>query len=889
MARLWQCGFELNSTTAGVEFDSITGAPTIQTSVVLHGAYALQANPSATTAFLTHQYAGTGNTNNTYVRAYIRFASFPTANNISILLIRSAAAGNNVIIHADTNGALSITNEQAASVQVGNKTGGLLLNTWYRVELSYTYATGAVSGFLAIGDGTSTPFGVGTANASIDTNTIRLGAIDSATMNMYADNVAINDDTGTSQNSIPGPGAIVHLKPNAAGDSNGFTVQVGGTAGAANNFTRVQETTPDDATTYNAAALLNAEDLFNVDNFTGGAFSSINVVAVGVRMADLVAGDATTGVKLEIEKTASGTKTQSANLIPNSTSFLTNTATAPRNYPLITYTNPDGGAWTQAFLDSMQIGYINDTVGVQSVAISTIWVSIDYTQAAYGTTTSTSSTSASTTSTSISSTSSSTSSTSTSFSSTSTSLSTSSTSYSMSITTGSTSSTSSSISSTSISSTSASTSISSTSSSISSTSVSSTSMSSTSSSSSISSTSSSISSTSSSISSTSASTSSTSFSSTSSSSSTSTTAIPTNLIYSYQDQAQFTTIRQFTKTGAWVCPAGVTSVKVECWGGGASGGATTAGDAGGGGGGAYARLNALAVTAGTSYTVTVGTGGAAKSPTGNGNAGNDSWFSTSATVLAKAGSGGLQSGSGGSGGAGGLASGSIGDVTFDGGTGGADTAGNLGGGGGGGGAGDSSPGGVGGVSSVGTGGAAGRMGATTGGTGGAGAGSAGTGPPGRAIGGGGGGAATTSGGASGAGAAGMVQLTYTVTGVPPTTGVSVTNNFSNVNASDVDGDDGDYFIEYGSEYMIREYKKKWINNTDVPTFTWRGRSTVSTIVSPMLVQIYNQNSAAWETLAVANKVPADTDFSVTVSQTTNVSNYYDSNLIVTFRSYQLVV
>lgn len=148
-----------------------------------------------------------------------------------------------------------------------------------------------------------------------------------------------------------------------------------------------------------------------------------------------------------------------------------------------------------------------------------------------GTTTSTSS--ISTTSSSISTTSAS--STSSSISTTSNSTSTSSTSSSISSTSSSISSTSSSVSSTSASSTSASTSISSTSSSISSTSFSSTSMSSTSSSTSISSTSSSISSTSSSISSTSSSVSSTSQSSTSSSSSTSTTAIPTNLIYSYQD------------------------------------------------------------------------------------------------------------------------------------------------------------------------------------------------------------------------------------------------------------------------------------------------------------------------------------------------------------------
>lgn len=661
MARLWQCGFELNSTTAGVEFDSITGSPTVQTSTVRNGTYALQANVSATTAFLTQQYAGTGNTNNSYVRAYIRFASFPTANNISIFLIRSAAAGNNLIIHADTNGALSITNEQAGSAQVGNKSAGLTLNTWYRIELAYTFSTGAVRAYISLGDGAPQLFAQGTANASIDTNTLRVGVIDSATANMFIDDVAINDNTGTSQTDIPGPGAIVHLKPNAAGDINGFSVQVGGTAGSANNFTRVNEIPPDDATSYNGGALLNAEDLFNCDNFTGGAFRAISVVAVGIRAADLISADATVGLKAEITKTSGGTKSQSANIIPNSTSFQTNSAASPRNYPLVTYNDPDGVPWGQSTLDSMQIGYTEDTTGVQTIAVTNVWASVDYVPQLMNTTTSTSSTSASTISTS--STSSSVSSTSSSISSTSTSNSTSSTSQSTSSTSSSISSTSSSTSSTSQSSTSSSTSISSTSSSISSTSTSSTSISSTSSSTSISSTSSSISSTSSSVSSTSHSTSSTSFSSTSSSSSTSTTTFPPpNVDYDYQDSLVLT---------------------------------TSAADL-------QSDLNAYQV-------------------------------------------------------------------------------------------------------------------------------------------------------------------------------------------SNLSTDDGDYFIQRGSKFTALHFQRQATSNTQNINIIWKGRSTESSIVSPIYLQVFNLNSAQWETLDYDNTKPADTDYILWFNITSNLSNYYDSTNQVTCRIYQQVI
>lgn len=64
-------------------------------------------------------------------------------------------------------------------------------------------------------------------------------------------------------------------------------------------------------------------------------------------------------------------------------------------------------------------------------------------------------------------------------------------------------------------------------------------------------------------------------------------------------------------TYSWTCPAGVTCVKVECWGGGGKGGSMNMnglGGAGGGGGGAYAR-SMLTVVPFHTYTVIVGAGG----------------------------------------------------------------------------------------------------------------------------------------------------------------------------------------------------------------------------------------------------------------------------------------
>ena len=66
----------------------------------------------------------------------------------------------------------------------------------------------------------------------------------------------------------------------------------------------------------------------------------------------------------------------------------------------------------------------------------------------------------------------------------------------------------------------------------------------------------------------------------------------------------------YDSSTTWLCPVGVTSVDVECWGGGgAAGFPTTKGTTGAGGGGAYSKKLSIATTPGNNYTVTVGAGG----------------------------------------------------------------------------------------------------------------------------------------------------------------------------------------------------------------------------------------------------------------------------------------
>jgi hypothetical protein len=231
----------------------------------------------------------------------------------------------------------------------------------------------------------------------------------------------------------------------------------------------------------------------------------------------------------------------------------------------------------------------------------------------------------------------------------------------------------------------------------------------------------------------------------------------------------------FTSPGAgsWLVPAGVTSIKAECWGSGAGG----APGGGGGGGGEYAMEPSLTVTAGTRVPFSIGTGGSgAGQLPGYGTIqqrnGNATTFGSAATtttvVTAHGGSTGLLGGT--TSGAGGF--GSSNSTHFTGGAGG--TAPNTGGGGGGSSGGTAANGNLGFNASGSTGGA-GASAPAGGGAGGAGAPLSGWPGAGSSPGGGGGGGFSSSyNGGGGNGAAGQVRITYIVAAGAPVAGGQTT-------------------------------------------------------------------------------------------------------------------
>lgn len=373
MARLWQSGPHLSSITGDVEFTTVSGTVSIQNTVTRIGPFAIRTNPTAGTAFVRQLLYTADSSTNVFFRAYVRFATFPGADATICRIVNLAndpgaqfrfIASTSKIVMLDANG-----------TAVGSPSATLSTNTWYRLELNLDGGSnpGSLTGKL---DGTT--FATGAAPAQFPWQRVLWGTVTSVTMDAFWCDIAVNDSSGSVQNSWPGSGVVKAIFPDSTGDANGWN-NTANTAGSTSNWQLVDEIPPNDATDMVQTGTLNAEDMYNMGASGLGASDTVNCVMIGARYRNNLA-DTLAAMKVQVKKTSGGTILQSAALIPNDTSWQSLTPNQPRIYPIIMYLDPDNTvAWTQATLDTMQVGQKLTATGTNRVQVTTVWASIDYT------------------------------------------------------------------------------------------------------------------------------------------------------------------------------------------------------------------------------------------------------------------------------------------------------------------------------------------------------------------------------------------------------------------------------------------------------------------------------------------------------------------------------
>jgi len=89
-------------------------------------------------------------------------------------------------------------------------------------------------------------------------------------------------------------------------------------------------------------------------------------------------------------------------------------------------------------------------------------------------------------------------------------------------------------------------------------------------------------------------------------------------------------------------------------------------------------------------------------------------------------------------------------------------------------------------------------------------------------------------------------------------------------------------------YGIFVWKDKHDSNKQVILSTCILKTSRAPSTNVVYLQIFNRNSGTWETLNSDNATAADTEFTLSGVQSTNLSNYYDGNYWVVHRIYQKV-
>ena len=380
MSRIWTCGFEMQSVVTEVE-GVTAGSPAISTTTVRSGAAALQIASlvSATAKYVRFNYAAASSLVDYYGRTYLHIVTLPTAENR--IIGWSSGATFLAWLTLDSGGLLRLYDEDGA---IGSASAALSLNTWYRVEMQFNTAPAAGSMIIAARiDGTEFA-GATNRSISVGGDGFRVGGnLNSeaqTTGEWYFDDCAVNNVSGTVQNTYPGAGSIVHMHPDAAGDT---ALWGRGGTDSGSDWGQVDEITPNDVTDYLIGDV--AADIVDLNMEAAsvrgiGASDTITLVEVVARVTGATATACSHAERIESQ--ASGTVFAGTTTTLATTTWFTNDDVNPRRGQCVSYTDPQGGgAWTPALLDTAQVG-INAVDANPDVWGSALMAIVEYVPAA---------------------------------------------------------------------------------------------------------------------------------------------------------------------------------------------------------------------------------------------------------------------------------------------------------------------------------------------------------------------------------------------------------------------------------------------------------------------------------------------------------------------------
>lgn len=340
MSRVFWTGIEMGDT---LEWDTVyttTGTVSLETTVVRSGVYSLKLyGQGIGNCYVQHDLATP--VSELYVRVGFQFDTNNVENAAAISFLSASAelgsvyVGSDNVLHADIGG---------SDVATGSTT--LQVDTWYLLE-AWLKVDDSAGVFQVRLDGTSEISFSGDTKPGSETNIASMrsggGVTWASTGTTYIDDIAINDTTGSVDNSWCGDGHVELYEADGAGDHTGLSI--GGSSPPANNWQAVDDIPANDDTDYTYSSTPGDYDLYTVADTTDLSSVDIKRARVEARAKESVAS---TGTVALMVKTGGTEYTGSAQ------SLLTSYSLAFQEEWRL---NPATGlAWTIAELDALQAG-----------------------------------------------------------------------------------------------------------------------------------------------------------------------------------------------------------------------------------------------------------------------------------------------------------------------------------------------------------------------------------------------------------------------------------------------------------------------------------------------------------------------------------------------------
>lgn len=282
MAIVFMTGFDWTSDVKEFPFLSSIDKLSLTTGRYSYGKCLQQLNPSSPVGKVDFGARYT----ELYMELDLRVKAFSTSNSGTILVVYSEDLVDHFYIRmtdADASGNINIKFVDAGGTIIGSATTSnpVLANSWVHIGIYVkVHATaGAVTVRVDSGSGPVTVISA----TGVDTEYLVGKGMQYLSIlmpnwgsDMCMDNLVVMDTTGTKDIAFKGPSRIYTAHPNAVGNYSQFTPKSG------SNYQNVDDTDPDEDSTYNESSTSGNRDSFPVPTWVGILDPALTIAAVKV-------------------------------------------------------------------------------------------------------------------------------------------------------------------------------------------------------------------------------------------------------------------------------------------------------------------------------------------------------------------------------------------------------------------------------------------------------------------------------------------------------------------------------------------------------------------------------------------------------------------------------